>query len=100
MRLQAIAPEVYAREVLPQTAALWAGRRDLRTYVAQTLEIARSGYGKRMYRTIGLYEGERCSHRSNGTNARYTTQRYGCAPSVWARYLRPRRRAGAATPVR
>ena len=49
----------YVRDVLPQTAALWAGRRDFRTYVAQTLEIAESGYGRRHYRTFGLFDGER-----------------------------------------
>jgi predicted acetyltransferase len=57
MRLQEIPPERYAREVLPATAKLWAGRRDFDTYVAHTLEIARSGYGRRHYRTIGLYDG-------------------------------------------
>ena len=49
----------YVRDVLPQTAALWAGRRDFRTYVAQTLEIAESGYGRRYYRTFALFDGER-----------------------------------------
>jgi len=57
MRLQAIQPDVYAREVLPVTAPLWAGRRSFAQYVAQTLEIARSPYGRRHYRTIGLYDG-------------------------------------------
>lgn len=56
MRLQPIAPETYARQVLVHTAALWAGKRDIDTYVADNLEIARSAFGKRHYRTIGLYE--------------------------------------------
>ncbi len=57
MRLQEIPPDRYAAEVLPLTAAVWAGRRDFATYAAQTLEIANGRYGKRHYRTIGFYEG-------------------------------------------
>jgi GNAT superfamily N-acetyltransferase len=57
MHLREIAPEMYAREVLPLTAPLWAGRRAFDVYVAQTLETARSGYGRRHFRTIGLYDG-------------------------------------------
>ena len=58
MRLCDVSPERYATEVLPLTAELWAGRRDFERYVSQTLEIARSGYGKRHYKTIGFYEGD------------------------------------------
>lgn len=50
-------PEQYARAVLPLSAALWAGKRSMATYTTQTLEIANGGYGKRYYRTIGLYDG-------------------------------------------
>ncbi len=57
MQLREIAPEVYARDVLPLTAPLWAGRRTFDVYAAQTLETARSGYGRRRYRTIGLFDG-------------------------------------------
>ncbi|MHB8148457.1 MAG: GNAT family N-acetyltransferase [Vulcanimicrobiaceae bacterium] len=57
MRLLEIAPPDYAREVLPLTASLWAGRRDMKRYVTQTLEIAACGYGRRNYRTLGLYDG-------------------------------------------
>jgi predicted N-acetyltransferase YhbS len=57
VKLREIPPERYAREVLPLTAPLWAGRRSFDDYVAQTLEIARSAYGRRHYRTIGLYDG-------------------------------------------
>ncbi len=57
MRLVEIAPPDYARDVLPLSAHLWAGRRDMDLYVAQTLEIAASGYGKRHYKTFGLYDG-------------------------------------------
>jgi GNAT superfamily N-acetyltransferase len=61
MRLREIPPERYARDVLPFTAALWAGRRSLSEYVAQTLEIARSPFGRRHYCTIGLYDGALCA---------------------------------------
>ena len=57
MRLREIAPDRYAREVLPLTAELWAGRRTFDEYASQTLEVARGAYGRRCYRTIGLYDG-------------------------------------------
>ncbi len=57
MQLRTIPAAEYARSVLPLSATLWAGRRNLRTYVAQTLEIAQGTYGKRYYRTLGLYDG-------------------------------------------
>jgi predicted N-acetyltransferase YhbS len=57
MRLRDIPPEIYAREILPLTAPLWAGRRTFDDYVAQTLEIARGAYGRRHFRTVGLYDG-------------------------------------------
>lgn len=44
--------------MLPLTAKLWAGRRKMEAYIAQTIEIAESPYGKRSYRTIGLYDGD------------------------------------------
>ncbi len=58
LRLREIAADAYARLVLPLTAELWAGRRDFDTYVRQTRDIAHSGYGRRAYRTIGLFDGE------------------------------------------
>ncbi len=57
MDLREIDFERYAREVLPLTAPLWSGRRSFPTYVDQTRAIAASGYGRRHYRTLGLYEG-------------------------------------------
>jgi GNAT superfamily N-acetyltransferase len=57
VRLREIAPDVYARDILPLTAPLWAGRRSFDVYAAQTLETARSAYGRRHYRTVGLYDG-------------------------------------------
>lgn len=58
MKLVLLDAQTYAREVLPHTAELWAGRRDFERYVAQTLEIAQSGYGRRHFRTIGFYDGD------------------------------------------
>ena len=52
--------------------------RDGRTrsrYVAQTGEIARCGYGRRHYRTVGLYEESTCSRRSSATSARCASAR-------------------------
>ena len=49
----------YAQEVLPMTASLWAGERDLDTYVRQTLELAHSGYGRRHFSTVGLFDSGR-----------------------------------------
>ncbi len=57
MRLREIRPQLYAGAVLPLTAPLWAGPRSFDAYVAQTLEIARGPYGRRYYRTLGLYDG-------------------------------------------
>lgn len=57
MRLREISPDAYVREVLPLTAPLWAGRRTFDEYVTQTLEMTRGQYGRRHYRTIGLYDG-------------------------------------------
>jgi GNAT superfamily N-acetyltransferase len=57
MKLRTIDAATYAREVLPHTAALWAGRRDFETYAEHVTAVATCGYGKRHYRTIGLYDG-------------------------------------------
>jgi len=57
--LRRLGADEYARLVLPQTAAIWAGRRDFRTYLAHAFEIARSRYGRRYYRTFGLYDEKR-----------------------------------------
>jgi len=37
MKLRTISANAYARDVLPHTAALWAGRRSFDQYVAQTI---------------------------------------------------------------
>ncbi len=58
MSLQRLSARRYAREVLPLTAPLWAGRRTFDQYVAQTLELARSSYGRRYYGTFALSDGD------------------------------------------
>lgn len=58
MRMEDISPDDYVREVLPLTAELWAGRRDLESYATQTREIARSGYGRRNMSLVGFYDGD------------------------------------------
>lgn len=58
MKLIEIPSDAYAREILPLTAPLWSSGRDFERYAADTLELARSGYGKRHYRTVGLAEGK------------------------------------------
>jgi len=55
--LRELSPEAYAKSVLPLTAELWSDGRDFATYTAQTLEIARSPYGKKSYKTLGLFDG-------------------------------------------
>jgi GNAT superfamily N-acetyltransferase len=60
MRLHEIPPDDYVRDVLPLTAAIWAGPRTFDQYAEQTLEVARSLFGRRHYRTIGLYDGSTC----------------------------------------
>lgn len=57
MKLKPIPAAEYARDVLPLTAGLWAGRRDFETYLTQTAEVAACRYGKRFYRTFGLFLG-------------------------------------------
>jgi len=59
VKLRTIPEKAYARDVLPLTAPLWAGRRSFEQYVAQTHELATSAYGRRHYRTVGLYDGRR-----------------------------------------
>ncbi len=56
-RLVQIPADRYAREVLPLSAKLWAGRRDFETYARQTTEIARSVYGRTSFATFGFEDG-------------------------------------------
>lgn len=55
--LSELSAREYAARILPLTAELWAGKRDFDEYVRQTIAVAQSPYGKKFYRTIGLFEG-------------------------------------------
>ncbi|MDB5027171.1 MAG: hypothetical protein JWO66_860, partial [Candidatus Eremiobacteraeota bacterium] len=55
IRLRVIEPADYARDVLPYSASLWAGARTPDEYVAEFLATARSGWGRRRFRTLGLW---------------------------------------------
>ncbi len=79
MNLVALDAQTYAREVLPLTAEVWAGKRDFERYVSQNLEIAHSGYGRRHFRTIGL---------SDGTTLLSSFKRYERAIHMGAQRLR------------
>lgn len=57
VELREITAEEHARLVLPVSAPMRRGRRDEATYIEQTLEIARSSYGKKYYRLFGLFDG-------------------------------------------
>jgi GNAT superfamily N-acetyltransferase len=54
LRLDVVAVDDYVRDVLPRTAALWAGARTFDQYAAEFRAVAGSGWGKRRFRTVGL----------------------------------------------
>lgn len=56
--LSTISAEEYAKRVLPLTAPLWAHGRTFEAYVSQTLQLARTDYGKRHYQTLGFRSGK------------------------------------------
>lgn len=56
-RLIDISATVYAREVLPLSAQLWAHGRNLQTYAADTTALAQTPYGRASYRTVALSDG-------------------------------------------
>jgi GNAT superfamily N-acetyltransferase len=58
IKLQEISADVFAKEVLPKSAELWARRAGPVAYVAKNLELARSPFGRRHLRAVGLYEGK------------------------------------------
>lgn len=88
MQLSTIAPADYARDVLPQSSALWAEGRSFDEYAGDFAKVAASAYGRRRFRTLGLridgelvtsckrYEREiRCGHntlRATGVGAVFT----------------------------
>ncbi|HEY8321084.1 MAG TPA: GNAT family N-acetyltransferase [Candidatus Baltobacteraceae bacterium] len=112
-RLIEIPADAFAREVLPLSAKLWAGRRDLATYQRQTTEVARSPYGRANYATFGFeVDGMRVASckrylrtirfgtkqlRAAGIGAVFTPEDYrGCgyASAMLATLLDERRAAG------
>jgi len=54
LAIAVVAPDEYAREVLPRSHALWAGARTLDEYVAEFEATAASAWGRRRFRTVGL----------------------------------------------
>jgi GNAT superfamily N-acetyltransferase len=54
VQLTTIAPDDYAREVLPHSSSIWAGGRTLDEYVEDFVAVSESAYGKRRFRTLGL----------------------------------------------
>ena len=57
LRLHELAADEYAQRVLPLTESLWAYGRPFETYVAQTLELARTPYARHHFRTMALTDG-------------------------------------------
>jgi GNAT superfamily N-acetyltransferase len=55
VQLTTIATADYARDVLPHSSSLWAGNRSLDEYVRDFVAVAASAYGKRRFRTLGLW---------------------------------------------
>lgn len=56
MEITTIPPDSYERLVLPLTAELWSDKRPFERYVADFKEIATSAYGKRSFKTLGMFE--------------------------------------------
>jgi GNAT superfamily N-acetyltransferase len=54
VRLTALTPEAYIRDVLPHSASLWSGERGFDAYVEEFRVLCDSGFGRRRFRTLGL----------------------------------------------
>ena len=59
MSLAPIPSEDYAREVLPETFALWGRRRSFERYVGDFRAVADSAYGRQRHFTVGVRVDER-----------------------------------------
>jgi GNAT superfamily N-acetyltransferase len=57
VELTTISPDEYIATVLPETIALWGGKRDFETYAHDFREVADSAYAKRRRFTVGIREG-------------------------------------------
>lgn len=53
--LATLSPEDYVRDVLPHSRRLWAGERSFEEYAQEFRATASSAWGRRRFRTIGLY---------------------------------------------
>ena len=54
IRIEKVAINEYAREVLPHSAALWAAGRSLEKYADDLREFASTGYGRRRFKLVGI----------------------------------------------
>src|SRR5579872_667083 len=57
IRIDKVAINEYAREVLPHSAALWAAGRSLEKYADDLREFASTGYGRRRFKLVGIRAG-------------------------------------------
>jgi len=68
LRLEELPPQTYADQILPLTHSLWAQGRSLDAYVAQTLDLAQTTYGRHHYHMFAL--------TGNGSAALASFKRY------------------------
>jgi GNAT superfamily N-acetyltransferase len=54
VQLTTIATADYARDILPQSIAIWSNGRSFDEYVEDFVAVAACAYGKRYFRTLGL----------------------------------------------
>jgi predicted N-acetyltransferase YhbS len=54
LRIVQLSTAEYVRDVLPHSAALWAGERNFADYAAEFGAVSASGFGRRRFRTLGL----------------------------------------------
>lgn len=55
LELATLTPDDYVRDVLPRSQSLWAGERSFEEYVGEFRATTASSWGKRRFRTVGLY---------------------------------------------
>jgi hypothetical protein len=53
-RIVGLSTAEYVRDVLPHSAAMWAGERNFADYAAEFGALSASGFGRRRFRTLGL----------------------------------------------
>jgi len=54
LRIVQLSAAEYVRDVLPHSAAIWAGDRSFADYAADFGAVSASGFGRRRFRTLGL----------------------------------------------